>query len=96
MNKDDLLKHIAETAYNVGFGAKKHFSTFDIVSKAPGVISFISLAFGIYALVIDSLNTKLISATLIIIGVIGLYISFYDSKKNDYAENGRELTLNRH
>ncbi|MDD2933579.1 MAG: SLATT domain-containing protein [Methylotenera sp.] len=92
MNKDDLLKHIAETAYNVGFGAKKHFATFDIVAKAPGLISFISLAFGIYALVIDSLNTKLISATLIIIGVIGLYISFYDSKKNDYAENGRELT----
>lgn len=92
MNKDDLLKHIAETAYNVGFGAKKHFATYDIVIKTPGLISFISLAFGIYALVIDSLNTKLISATLIVLGVVGLYISFYDSKKESYAENGVKLT----
>ena len=31
MDKDDLLKHIAETGYNVGFGAKLHFATYDIV-----------------------------------------------------------------
>ncbi len=92
MNKNDLLKHIAETAYNVGFGAKKHFATYDIIAKAPGLISFISLAFGIYALVIDSLNTKFISATLIVLGVVGLYISFYDSKKESYAANGTKLT----
>lgn len=92
MNKDDLLKHIAETAYNVGFGAKKHFATYDIISKAPGWVSFISLTFGIFALVIDSLDTKLISATLIVLGIVGLYISFYDSKKESYAENGRKLT----
>lgn len=92
MNKDDLLKHITETAYNVGFGAKKHFSTYDIVAKAPGLISFFSLAFGIYALIIDSLDTKVFSATLIILGVIGLYISFYDSKKSEYAEKGQQLT----
>ncbi len=92
MNKDDLLKHITETAYNVGFGAKKHFATYDIVAKAPGLISFFSLAFGIYALIIDSLGIKFFSATLIILGVIGLYISFYDSKKFEYAEKGQQLT----
>jgi hypothetical protein len=92
MNKDDLLKHIIETAYNVGFGAKKHFATYDIVAKAPGIISFISLAFGIYALIIDSLDTKVFSATLIVLGVVGLYISFYDSKKTEYADKGQQLT----
>ena len=92
MNKDDLLKHIAETAYNVGFGAKKHFATYDIVAKAPGWISLISLAFGIYALVFDELNTKFISATFIILGVAGMYITFYDAKKTDYINSGVALT----
>lgn len=92
MNKDDLLKHIAETAYNIGFGAKKHFSTYDMVAKAPGLISFISFVIGIYALVYESLNTKFISATLLVLGVVGLYISFYDSKKETYVQNGVKLT----
>jgi len=92
MNKDDMLKHIAETAYNIGFGAKKHFATYDMVAKAPGLISFISFVIGIYALVYESLNTKFISATLLVLGVVGLYISFYDSKKETYVQNGVKLT----
>jgi len=92
MNKDDLLKHIAETAYNIGFGAKKHFATYDMVAKAPGLISFVSFAIGIYALIIESLNTKFISATLLILGIIGLYISFLDSKKDSYFQIGNKLT----
>lgn len=92
MIKDDLLKHIAETAYNIGFGAKKHFATYDMVAKAPGLISFISFVIGIYALVYENLNTKFISATLLVLGVVGLYISFYDSKKETYVQNGVKLT----
>lgn len=92
MNKEDLLKNIAETAYNVGFGAKKHFATFDIVEKAPGLISFFSMAFGIYALVFDKLSTKFLSASFIIIGIIGLYITLYDSKKESYEKDAIELT----
>ncbi len=80
-----------ETAYNV-FSEKRTFSTYDIVAKAPGFISFISLAFGIYALVFDSLCTKYFSATFIILGIAGLYISFYDSNKPGYAVTGEELT----
>lgn len=52
MNNDDLLRHIAETAYNVGYGAKMHFSTYDIVDKTPGLISFFSMAFGVFSLYI--------------------------------------------
>ena len=47
MNKLDLLKSIAEKGYDVGFGAKKHFATYDIIEKTPGLISFSSMAFGI-------------------------------------------------
>ena len=92
MNKDDLLKHIAETAYNVGFGAKKHFATYDMVAKAPGLISFVSFTIGIYALIIENLNTKFISATLLVLGIIGLYISFLDPKKDSYFQIGNKLT----
>lgn len=92
MNKDDLLKHIAQTAYNVGFGAKKNFATYDIVAKMPGLIGFISLAFGVYALIFEALNAKFFSATFIILGVVGMYITVYDPKKSEYANTGKHLT----
>lgn len=91
MNKEDLLRDIAETGYNVGFGSCKHFATFDIVSKTPGWIGFISIAFGVYALIFDSLADKFYSATFVIIGVIGVYITFYDEKKSNYEAAGIEL-----
>lgn len=92
MNKNDLMKSIAEKGYDVGFGAKKHFATYDIIEKAPGWISFSALAFGIFALAISGLSTKLTSAIFIVLGVIGLYINFYDHKKNEYETAGITLT----
>ncbi|MDS7928259.1 SLATT domain-containing protein [Acinetobacter sp. V102_4] len=92
MNKAGLLKYIAETGYNVGFGAKKNFATYDLIEKLPGWIGFISTAVGILGLVIDALSTKLVSAIFVIIGICGLYISFYDKDKNRYENAGTELT----
>ena len=92
MTKEDLLKQIAESGYNIGFGAKKSFATFDIVDKIPGILNFCVLAIGILALVIDELNIKIVSASLIIFGVIGIYISKYDDKKDEYATSGSKIT----
>lgn len=92
MNKSDLLQSIAEKGYDVGFGAKKHFATYDIIDKAPGLISFSSMAFGILALAVKGLSTELISAIFIILGVVGLYISLYDHKKSSYEQSGVALT----
>ncbi|MDY7782516.1 SLATT domain-containing protein [Aeromonas caviae] len=92
MKKSDLLKSIAEKGYDIGFGAKKHFATYDIIEKTPGLISFISMAIGIYALCVDSLSTKIVSATFIVLGVVGLYISMNIHKKNDYEKAGSALT----
>lgn len=88
MDKAGLLRTIAETGYNVGFGAKKTFATFDIVEKGPGWIGFISLAVGVYALYVDALATKFPSATLVVAGIAALYISFY--KSGDYEKAGNE------
>lgn len=92
MNKQDLMKQIADTAYNVGFGAKKHFATYDIVDKVPGWIGLVSMGIGIFALFVDVLSTKEMSAFFIMLGVAGLYINFYNETKNQYAEKGTFLT----
>jgi hypothetical protein len=92
MDKKSLLKNIAETGYNVGIGAKKHFATYDIVDKMPGAIGFVSTSFGIYALIFDGLSGKFLSASFTILGIIGLYIAFYDSRKSDYETSGIILT----
>ena len=92
MKRDDLLKCIADTGYNVGFGAKKHFATYDLVEKSPGWISFISIAFGIYSLAFKELSTSFLSASFTVLGVVGLYVSMYDAKKSDYEKAGVELT----
>lgn len=92
MKRNDLLKCIAETGYNVGFGAKKHFATYDLVEKSPGWISFISIAFGIYSLAFKELSTSFLSASFTVLGVVGLYVSMYDTKKIDYEKAGIELT----
>jgi hypothetical protein len=92
MNKSDLLKSIAEKGYDVGFGAKKHFATYDIIEKTPGLISFSSMAFGIFSLAVKGISTELISAIFIVLGVVGLYISLYDHKKSSYEQSGVALT----
>ncbi|WP_265452932.1 SLATT domain-containing protein [Aeromonas salmonicida] len=92
MKKSDLLKSIAEKGYDIGFGAKKHFATYDIIEKTPGLISFISMAVGVYALCVDSLSTKIVSATFIVLGIVGLYISMNIHKKSDYEKAGSALT----
>lgn len=92
MSKEGFLRNIAETAYNVGFGAKKHFATYDITLKAPGLIGFISFAFGVFALIYDDLNIKAISATFLVLGISGIYISRYESGRDEYANNGKQLT----
>ncbi|MFG0647244.1 SLATT domain-containing protein [Leclercia adecarboxylata] len=92
MTQSDMLKLIARHGYNVGFGAKKNFATYDLICKASGWISFISLAVGVFALFIPELATNVISAILIIFGVATMYIQFYDSEKQSYETAGIEQT----
>ncbi|HDS5118707.1 TPA: SLATT domain-containing protein, partial [Klebsiella pneumoniae subsp. pneumoniae] len=92
MQKNDLLSHIASAGYNVGFGAKKNFATFDIVSKIPGWIGIISLAVSILGLYMDEMSSKHIAAIFIILSIGSLYINFYDGDKNKYEEAGKKQT----
>ena len=92
MDNNNLKKHIAETAYNVGYSAKLHFASFEMIEKLPGLISFISMAFGIYALAFSELSTKFMSCTLLVLGLIGLYITMKNGDKANYETKGIKLT----
>jgi len=88
MEKKIILKQIAEKAYDIGFGAKKNFATYDISQKIPGFINFISLSIGILGLFIETFTVKHISASLIILGIISLYVSPYTERNEIYEKNG--------
>jgi len=92
MNQDVLLKLIAETGYNVGYAAKKHLATFDMVEKLPGWIGLASLAVGIYALFVPALEEKHVAAAFIVIGVASMFLNFYAADKDKYHKVGSELT----
>jgi hypothetical protein len=92
MNREGLLRSIAETGYNVGFGAKKNFATHDIVQKVPGGLGLGSLLVGLYALIWEPLNAKWIAATMVAFGIVTLLITHYDHAKVAYCEEGERLT----
>lgn len=92
MKKEDLLRMVAESGYNVGFGAKLHFATLDIVEKAPGWVNVIGFVVGVYSLIFPALAVAGISATLVIASSLTLYINFYNSDKEKYDKAGIALT----
>ncbi|TNB78803.1 SLATT domain-containing protein [Pseudomonas sp. Fig-3] len=92
MDQQVALKLIAEKAYDVGYSAKLHFSTYDIVEKAPGWIGLISLVIGVLALYIDVLAAKHVSALITVIGICSLYITYYADTKEQYFQSGNKLT----
>lgn len=89
MDKDRLLRAVAEKGYDVVFGVKKTFATYDIVSKGPGWIGFISSAVGVIALIYDPLSAKFPSAILVIAGIASLYLSFYRTEEYERAANAQ-------
>jgi hypothetical protein len=92
VNKDLLLKDIAEGGYNIGYAAKKHLATYDIVEKAPGWISILSFAFGVLALVVPQLNNNILAAFLLIVAYAVLYFSSYQDGRLEYSNIGSRLT----
>lgn len=92
MNREGLLRSIAETGYNVGFGAKKNFATHDIVQKVPSGLGLLSLLIGLYALIWEPLNAKWIAATMVAFGIVTLTTTHYEHNKVAYSEEGERLT----
>lgn len=92
MHKELLLKDIAASGYNIGYAAKKHLATYDIVEKAPGWISILSFGFGVFALVVPQLNDNALAAFLLVISYAVFYFNSYQDGRAEYARVGSRLT----
>ena len=93
MKKELFLNSLAEHGYNVMFGAKKHFSTYDIVEKIPSGIALITLLIGIWQLYAPSFYySKEISLVIILVSVVALQINHYGAEKEKYMKVGIRLT----
>lgn len=92
MNKTILKNRIASVAYNVIFGAKLHFATYDIVGKVPVIFGITTTSFGIYTLAYPDQFTRLISFIFIVLGLCVWHLNAYTKTRDEYAERGSELT----
>ena len=92
MEKNDLLKQIAQKGYDIGFGAKKHLATYDIVCKAPGLIGFLSISIGIVTLVFEISSFEIVPVFLIILGLTIPHVNLYNETKETYNNAGKEIT----
>lgn len=93
MEKNKLKRRVAEVAYNVIFGAKRHFSSYDIAEKFPVFFGLITAIAGIYFLAYKSNYSDAVSFILIAIGLGVSYLSFYSTEdKKNFVKVGRDLT----
>lgn len=93
ITKESILESLATAGYNIGFGAKKHFATFDMVEKLPGIISLLVIFIGIGQLAYPNnrFNTG-ISTILILVSIMAYSMSVYNSDKEKYERTGKRLT----
>lgn len=92
MNKESLLKQIAEKGYVVSFAANLNFATYDIVTGWPPKITFISLAISIIGLVWPEISTYWITVPILLMSIACIYTERYSKGINRYGERGRDNT----
>lgn len=85
--REDLLKRIAERGFEVGYAANLNFATHDIADKVPVVISFVSMAIGILALVAPVFQLTGVAVCLTLLGILTLYVEKYPA--HEYGERGK-------
>ena len=85
--QQDLLKRIAQRGFEVGYAANLNFATHDIADKVPVVISFVSMAVGILALVAPVFQLTGVAVCLTLLGILTLYIEKYPA--HEYGERGK-------
>ena len=89
--QQDLLTRIAERGFEVGYAANLNFATHDIADKVPVVISFVSMAVGILALVSPFFQLESVAVCLVLLGIVSLYVEKYPA--HEYGDRGKR-TMN--
>lgn len=99
LNKTNLLKNIAQCGYDIGFGGKKHFITYDLLRITPRLISVLTMILGVFQLLswykvnVNSGSQDAIAAALIAIGLIALVVDLMSDNKEEYNVVGKQLIM---
>ena len=86
MKKEEMMRQLAERAFNVEFGACRNFATYDAITKIPDLITIGSIIIGILGLVWTDLTIADVSSIVLALSVIGLYISRFTDNIDIYKE----------
>ncbi|KAF2337539.1 SLATT domain-containing protein [Flavobacterium ginsenosidimutans] len=93
MRQEEFLNTLAQKGYDIGFGAKKNFSSYDIINKLPSWVGFISLAVGIIQIAYENIPlNKELSILLIFVGIAIMYLEVFKSKTSEFENEGIRLT----
>lgn len=92
MKREFLVKQIATTGYDVLYSAKKHFATFDIIAKAPGWITTVTLGIGVLALALPTFfNNAVFGSATVLVGIGAIYFGPFQDDRERYAKAGDAL-----
>ena len=95
MENKTLMRRSAEIGYNMYFGAKRHFSSYEIVETVPTYFGIITTGIGVYQLAYPSTEwTTIVSVTTIVVGFAIWHLNSYSHDKDKFQEIGKELTKN--
>lgn len=92
MRREDLLHQIAMSGYIAGFGAKRSFASFEILTKFPNIVGWALLCIGVFGLIVRELATSYVSAATVCIGAITTYLSVQKRDLERLQESGEKLT----
>lgn len=93
MDKTNFLNTIAQKGYDIGFGAKKNFASYDIINKLPTWVGFISLAIGIIQIAYENIPlNKELSIILILVSIAIIYIEPFKNDTEKFEKEGIRLT----
>ena len=92
MNKESLLKLIAQKGYDISYSANLNFATYDIVKKFPKYVSFISIFIGVLGLAFPSFTRVIVSILVLLLGVLCLFVDRYVDNIEVFAEFGKKET----
>lgn len=94
MERHTLRKKSARLGYNLGYGAKRHFATHDIVGKVPAYFGVVTFAFGIIFLKYpNTLMSDIVSMLTSALGFAIFYLNFYTNDLSLYEEIGKKINI---
>ncbi len=94
MTEDAIKQRLAEVGYNMGYGAKRQFASYDIVEKLPFYFTVATFGIGAYALAYDeSPLPKWVSLLILVLSFVMSFTNCYMESKSSFIDSGKKIQL---